>query len=292
MANSTIANLTDGVTADATDRIPVERSPYGSGKNRYITPAYITTATLTIGKAVTGGAANAVLYEDGSQNLAADATNLNYTSSSGPVLQVGSGSGTSNGIKIGYAGSSGYSGIFNTNQSMTTSSPGIVLGAGGDIYETFASNQSWNLYVNTGPQKLGQLGTAGRGLDIIGGTATTDVAALSITRTNNNAAVATGCKVVFTDTTSAAGFLPEQVLGGSAGTTLLRSLGKTGIATYGDKVYPGSDAAAAQSACGLYANTGAPNNANGANGDIYFRADGGALTTIYQRRAGAWVGIV
>lgn len=38
--------------------------------------------------------------------------------------------------------------------------------------------------------------------------------------------------------------------------------------------------------------TGAPNNANGANGDIYLRVDGAALTTIYQRRLGAWVGIV
>lgn len=38
--------------------------------------------------------------------------------------------------------------------------------------------------------------------------------------------------------------------------------------------------------------TGAPNNANGVNGDIYLRVDGGALTTIYQRRAGVWVGII
>lgn len=37
---------------------------------------------------------------------------------------------------------------------------------------------------------------------------------------------------------------------------------------------------------------GAPVNANGSNGDIYMRSDGGALTTIYQRRAGAWVGII
>jgi hypothetical protein len=38
--------------------------------------------------------------------------------------------------------------------------------------------------------------------------------------------------------------------------------------------------------------TGAPVNANGIDGDIYFRVDGGLLTTMYQRRAGAWVGIV
>ena len=43
MADSTIANLTDGATADATDRIPVERSPFGAGTNRYVTPAYLKT---------------------------------------------------------------------------------------------------------------------------------------------------------------------------------------------------------------------------------------------------------
>lgn len=59
-----------------------------------------------------------------------------------------------------------------------------------------------------------------------------------------------------------------------------------------DKIYPATDAAALQTAIGIYAGTGAPNNANGADGDLYFRSDGGALTTEYQRRAGIWVGIV
>lgn len=62
-----------------------------------------------------------------------------------------------------------------------------------------------------------------------------------------------------------------------------------GIVTLRNKIFPGTDGAAAQSASGLYAGTGVPNNANGANGDIYFRSDGGAGTTIYQRRAGTWV---
>lgn len=58
------------------------------------------------------------------------------------------------------------------------------------------------------------------------------------------------------------------------------------------KFYPATDAAALQTSSALYANTGAPNNSNGADGDFYFRADGGALTSIYQRRAGAWVGLI
>lgn len=45
-------------------------------------------------------------------------------------------------------------------------------------------------------------------------------------------------------------------------------------------------------ASGLWSGSGVPLNATGNNGDIYFNALGGALTTIYQKRAGAYVGIV
>lgn len=65
-----------------------------------------------------------------------------------------------------------------------------------------------------------------------------------------------------------------------------------GIINGGDKIRPGTDAGATQTASGIYAGTGAPNNANGADGDFYLRADGGALATIYQRRIGIWVGIL
>lgn len=58
------------------------------------------------------------------------------------------------------------------------------------------------------------------------------------------------------------------------------------------KLFPPTDGAVSQTSCGIYANTGAPNNTNGNNGDIYFRSDGGAGTTMYQKRAGSWVGIV
>jgi hypothetical protein len=43
---------------------------------------------------------------------------------------------------------------------------------------------------------------------------------------------------------------------------------------------------------GLSISSGVPNNINGTNGDIYFNKTGGALTTIYQKRVGVWVGIV
>lgn len=59
--------------------------------------------------------------------------------------------------------------------------------------------------------------TAGQGPTLAGGTATTDVAALSVTRTNNNAAVATGVKLTFTDTSSATGFEAFGIYAGASG---------------------------------------------------------------------------
>ena len=41
----------------------------------------------------------------------------------------------------------------------------------------------------------------------------------------------------------------------------------------------------------VFVGTGAPNNANGTDGDMYWRIDGGALTSIYKRIAGVWTGI-
>jgi hypothetical protein len=39
----------------------------------------------------------------------------------------------------------------------------------------------------------------------------------------------------------------------------------------------------------LFGGSGVPAAGLGANGDVYFRSDGGAGTTMYQKRAGAWV---
>jgi hypothetical protein len=43
---------------------------------------------------------------------------------------------------------------------------------------------------------------------------------------------------------------------------------------------------------GVSAGLGAPSDANGTNGDIYFRKDGAAGTTVYHKRSGDWVGIL
>lgn len=55
---------------------------------------------------------------------------------------------------------------------------------------------------------------------------------------------------------------------------------------------PPTDAGALQTATAIYAGTGAPNNANGADGDYYFRSDGDVATHIYFKVTGAWVGII
>jgi len=60
------------------------------------------------------------------------------------------------------------------------------------------------------------------------------------------------------------------------------------------KVYPGTDTAALQTNAGIYAGNGVPNNANGADGDFYFRGDGtqAGNTVIYHKQAGAWVALI
>lgn len=55
---------------------------------------------------------------------------------------------------------------------------------------------------------------------------------------------------------------------------------------------PTTDAGAAQTVTRIFGGNGAPNNANGSNGDFYFRGDGAAGTNLYKKTAGAWAGIL
>lgn len=93
--------------------------------------------------------------------------------------------------------------------------------------------------------------------------------------------------IIFTNSTSlgygATVTLSNQVTLGNQFVGTVRTAGK---------VYPGDQTPAYQSASGIMAGTGAPSNANGTNGDFFLRSDGGALTSIYHKRAGAWVGVV
>jgi hypothetical protein len=62
--------------------------------------------------------------------------------------------------------------------------------------------------------------------------------------------------------------------------------------THAAHLYPGAADGASQSTCALRAGNGVPSNANGANGDFFFRGDGTAGSLIYHKVGGAWVAVV
>ncbi len=164
----------------------------------------VAASSIVIGNAVTGGGVNMVLYEDASQNLAASA-NFIYTETSGPRLQVGSGATTSAGWVLGYGASSSVSEIWSTSiaPSTTNYSFASVAGQTTIINGTDTGGGSVQIRMDGG-LRFSQGGTAGLGPAITAGTATTDVNALSITQTWNNAGVAfTGIKATFTTTAKA-----------------------------------------------------------------------------------------
>ena len=172
----------------------------------------------------------------------ATSANLLYTETSGPRLQVGSGSGTSTGLLLGYSGTSTWSGIWRTGDSAFTwdtarllATPTLtIFGNNSNSAQTYIDAQA-NIYLRpSGSIKVDISGTAGAGPSITAGTATTDVNALSATQTWNAAGVAfTGWKFTITDTASAAGSLAMQILGGASGTTNLISVSKAGNMTLG-----------------------------------------------------------
>jgi len=59
-----------------------------------------------------------------------------------------------------------------------------------------------------------------------------------------------------------------------------------------DALYFPKDDGTIQTNSAHYAGAGAPSNANGNNGDFYFRSDGGSGSRIYFKTGGAWVAIV
>lgn len=81
---------------------------------------------------------------------------------------------------------------------------------------------------------------------------------------------------------------------GPAAAASMMSVDVNGRMSMLKKLFLGTDAEAKQTGFGIMAGTGVPNNANGNNGDYYFRGDtpGTANQRLYVRSAGAWVGIV
>ncbi len=66
------------------------------------------------------------------------------------------------------------------------------------------------------------------------------------------------------------------------------------VAVGGRAFYPCDATGALQTACAIFAGSGAPNNTNGADGDYYFRSDGTAAgnTCIYHKQSGSWVALI
>lgn len=67
-----------------------------------------------------------------------------------------------------------------------------------------------------------------------------------------------------------------------------------GSAAFTGPIMPGKDDGTVQSTALIYAGSGAPSNANGANGSYYFRSDtpGTSNQRIYVKASGSWTGIV
>lgn len=159
--------------------------------------------------------------------------NLTYTETSGPRLQVGSGSGTSAGWILGYFNTSGQSAIYSS--AVTPGAQNYALRGSSTFTEINAPGAPGLFLSVASDQKMFFGATAGRGPSITAGTATTDVQALSATQTWNASGVTfTGIKYTITDTASAAGSLAMQILGGAAGTSQLLALSKTGALTVGN----------------------------------------------------------
>lgn len=146
----------------------------------------VTAGTTT----VTSGGANAVLFENASQILSADGTNFLYSATgsvgSGPQLQVGSGSTTSQGWKLGEV-SSAMSGIWPT--SVTASTTNYALGSTGGITElNSASRIDFNISDTANLTLVSTLLKAASTTGI-GWTATNSVAALDTSLSRGSAGV-------------------------------------------------------------------------------------------------------
>ena len=192
-----------------------------------------TAESIEVGvTTITGGTAGRALFVNTTGGTLTDIPGGDLVVSRYAAKQLmisgdGTGATTNAGWIIGYFGSSTSAGMWNS--TVVPSSTNYTLFSNTNTtYLNAPTGGTIRLRIND-VTKLETSDTNGLGVSITAGTATTDVAALSVTRTNNNAAVATGVQFAFTDTTSAAGFLPFQVLGGAGAVTNLLSVSKAGL---------------------------------------------------------------
>lgn len=193
----------------------------------------LTPSRHNLACTITGLTANALLSSDGT-DLTQDATNLLYTTASGPRLQVGSGSTTLTGLIAGYSSVSGYAAIWPTGVTPSSANYVFLSEAGGG--DTRVNGASVTLFAGN-VSKLQVANTNGLGASITAGTATTDVNALSATQTLNAGAVNfTHEKHVVTEGasgTGAATSLLDYQYGTSGAETTQFKVRKDGLITTG-----------------------------------------------------------
>ncbi len=139
--------------------------------------------------------------------------------------------------------------------------------------------------------------TAGKGLTLASGTATTQVSNILASQTWNAAGVTfTGWKFTITDTASAAGSLAMQILGGASGTTSLFSLSKGGIGSFegsvatNGNILAGFPTAANNLKISVFSDTGSQGITLGISSDVNFNRISAGLAAIGTGAAGSFAG--
>ena len=200
-----------------------------------------------------------------------------------------------NSVVIGYGNTLNSTGVANDNNVLlgfSTSATGVtdsyVSGCFNSVISPTTEFNTVSMVGNNNAIKI-----------VAGGTQGMQFQALCNTVLYNNAGAGFGAPAfisVVGDSLTLPSYSTQSVaiVGTGGGGTVTKTTWNStdGTVQNTGKWSPPKDDKTAQTNCAIYGGSGAPNNANGNNGDIYFRSDGGALTTIYQRRAGTWTGIV
>ena len=165
-------------------------------------------------------------WTSGAIGTSGDAYISRYAAKQLMISGDGTGATTNAGWRLGYSGDSGSAALGPSTATTLSGSNFAIYAAANATYIGSSNGGSVYITPNGSTNKSEWNTTAGHGLAITAGTATTDVAALSITRTNNNAAVATGVDINIVDTLSNAAYIPFQMRNGA---TNLFKVSKAGL---------------------------------------------------------------
>lgn len=222
-------------------------------------PSFQTIATgITIGDTVTSGTTGSVLYVGTGPVLAQDNTNLFYGATllnSGPGLRIGSGSSTSAGATIGYAGdvNSGTFAIHST--AVTRSSQNYTL-AGGATFTELNVPTSGTIYI----------GVNGAASQTITATLNTMGQPVSVTDATDASSSTTGSL----KSSGGAGFVKNIFTAAGVTAWSGTAIPAGGTAGSGIKVSSTSN-------FGVFFGSGAP-TLSAAKGSLYLRSDGTGVT--------------